>query len=392
MRTRFSRLAAAGVAATLGLASGAAADTPDWQSLVDAGGRYAADDRREILRARQHPNDDLPAIAKRVTQLALPDGASVVSTQTRGVGPATIVATHYRVEGVDRMLSVSVASRAGGGALSLAHTIDPAMPRASQRISDSAASMLMAAMQGGRLVPDTHGLPGEQAEPASEPTEIAVPREPAGTVAGQTVERVLFDLDYQYGVGGAAYPVYKPVVLFANGEACQCLEYAIEDIDIEPIKRREPGKTGRWRRSGSDYEVRWTGSKKAEMLKASVGPPRELPSAASLRGHYQRISGGGNTALGGDVLSVTTTDLIFQENGRYRRGGSRLMQSNAGVAAAENTAEGRWSLSGSTLTLEDNDGNTMRTSVFYSAKRKTTASFGAYGVLWIGGRGYQRIE
>lgn len=371
-------------------AAQAVAQTPDWRSLRASGNSYIATDERESMRLRQHQDADLMAIATSVTTLELPQGAETVTSSQRGSGPAIVLATVFKQDGISRILSVSVATRNGGGALSLAHAIDPALPNAGSRLSDSGAALLMAAMQGESLDDPVKSETVAAASPPSAPSE----KLSSSTARGgrRAVENIVFDLDYQYGVGGAAYPVYKLVVLFADGVACQCLEVAVDDIDVEAIRRESPERVGSWTRSGADYVVRWTGVSKPETLKVSVGPPKPLPGSSSLRGKYQSISGGGNTALGGGVISASVKDLQFFADGSFAQSNARLMQSNAAVVSGKQGKSGVWSLAGSTLALTYADENRVRTTVFYSAKRKSSADFGRFGVLWIGGEGFKRIE
>lgn len=381
----------------------AVAQTPDWETLLAAGGSYESEDGRETMQLREHSDSDIAAIAKTVTDGELPVAAEVVTSSQRGTGPAVVLATLYKIDDENRLLSVSVATRNGGGALSLAHSIDPALPNAAARLSNGGSSLLQAAMQGDNLsdivsdgindsISDSSSGRDALSEDRSTATPSAAAARSATTAKTRGVERVLFDLDYKYGVGGAAYPVYKPVVLFADGAACQCLESAIDDIDVDAVRRVTPKRVGTWQRQGADYEVRWTGVRKTETLKAGVGPPQALPGASNLRGQYQHISGGGNTALGGGVMSASIEDLRFFADGSFAQSNSRMMQSDAAVVSGKRGKSGLWSLNGSTLTLSYVDGTTVRTTVFYSAKRKSSATFGRYGVLWIGGEGFKRIE
>ncbi len=356
-----------------------AASSPEWAEVIAAGGVYFANDGSEVMRVRQHDTTDLSAIEREVSQQELPTGAEIVSTTERGKGIAKAVVTVFKEQNKTRILSVSVASRSGGGALSLAHTVDPNIPQAASRLSQASASLLGSAMQGDSI--------GGQ---NSEGLEVGI--EPVKRKRINAVEHVVFDLDYTYGVGGAVIPEYTPVVLFGDGTACKCLESAIDEIDTQRIQRTSPNKVGTWRKSGRNYEVRWPGAKKAEILKPSVGPPEELPSARALQGRYQSISGGGNTALGGTVLTAAVDDLTFYRDGSFSQSNANLLSSGAGIASGKRGRAGTWTLNGSSLTLIYGNGETVRTTVFYSGKRKMTASFGRYGVLWIGGENFKRVE
>ena len=347
--------------------------TKVWQSVLEADGPYR--DGKDSMQVRQHRDGELSRLAQKVTDQEIPNGAVIATSTERTSGPGLMRVTVYKLDGQSRILAVSTATRKGGGALSLAHSTNPRMPGASERVSEFAGLLLMSAMKG-----DTVSLPKSSAVVTD------------SNIKNADVERVLFDLDYNYGVGGGAYPVYSPVVLFANGVACKCLESAIDEIDVRRVQRNTPKKVGKWQKSGSNYQVSWPGAKKPEILKITVGPPVELPGVNALDGTYQSIGGGGNTAFGGNVQVADVQDLTFHNDGSFSQSNATLATSGAGTGWSKKGSTGSWTLSGSTLTLEYGDGKTVRTTVFYSKKRKSSASFGRYGVLWIGGEDFKRIR
>ncbi len=197
---------------------------------------------------------------------------------------------------------------------------------------------------------------------------------------------MLFELNYKYGVGGAAYPNYELVVLLQNGQAAKLGGYA-----VDAIRKRKPADVGRWQRAGREYRVRWEDGDTSD-LKPTVGPPKPLPSASNLVGRFQAIGGGGNTALGGGTLTAQVKEFDFRRDGTFSHSNKKSASSGAGVGRSQSGSGGRWDLSGSTLTLTYRNGRTVRTSVFYSGARKPDAKGGRYGVLWIGGDDYRRVR
>ncbi|MEL7312649.1 MAG: hypothetical protein AAFN07_14140, partial [Pseudomonadota bacterium] len=63
-----------------------------------------------------------------------------------------------------------------------------------------------------------------------------------------------------------------------------------------------------------------------------------------------------------------------------------------GVGGARRVVAGRYRIDRSTLELNYSDGRQVRTSLFYSSKRKVDAEYGQLGVVWIGGKGFKRVE
>ena len=220
------------------------------------------------------------------------------------------------------------------------------------------------------------------------PAERA-PAPPAetGTSPGH-IERVLFELNYVSGIGGAFYPQYAPVYLFKTGEACRCADLAPEDAAPNALRRARSGDVGQWRRTGTGFEVRYDDGTTDE-LDPTIGPPAHVTNGR-LSGHYRSLGGGGNTALGGNTMIIASEDYDFRANGTFSQqnfGGG----GNGGVTAGStrNTV-GQWSLDGATLSLTYPDGRKIRTSVYRDSNGDLT--HGSPDLLWIGGEPYTLEE
>ena len=159
--------------------------------------------------------------------------------------------------------------------------------------------------------------------PSTPISAVAAPQldAPLAAANDRRVKGFVFDLTYSYGVGGGVYPDYDPVVLFADGMACECLEQAVEDIDIDKVRREQPKKVGRWRQSGGDYVIGWGGGRKQKTVKGSVIPPQIVPASSGLQGTYQSV--------GGDVLTAAVKDLTFFGDGSFEPD-SRIMKAGNG--------------------------------------------------------------
>lgn len=217
------------------------------------------------------------------------------------------------------------------------------------------------------------------ASSAPAPAPIAAP--PAGS---GKIDRVLFDLSYVGGIGGAVYPKYTPVYLFRNGEACRCADLAPGDVDTAALRRARPEDVGQWRKAGGEYAVQYADGDTDE-LDPSVGPPAPIPGGR-LNGRYGALGGGGNTALGGSVMVIASEDYDFRSDGTFYQetfGGG----GNGSVTAGSTRGTvGKWRLDGATLSLEYPDGRTARTSVYWDSKGDLVN--GSPDVLWIGGDSY----
>ena len=366
----------------------AADKAPDWWStMLQQGGHQVTPDNRESMTVEQHADENLSALLRSTTMSSLPADANVVSEAERSQGGAQMLMTVFSSDGEQRVLVVSAAKRSGGGALTLAHIVRATDPNAAKRVSDAGALLYTSAMQG-----DSVGGPPEN----TVEEELSLQTAPTPTIqsaaANNSVEAVLFDLDYRYGVGGMAIANYSPVVLFTNGDACKCLQSAIDDIDIATVRKAHPRRVGRWQKAGAHYDVHYGGGAKVDTLKTDAAVPLPLTDNAALVGTYQAIGGGGNSALGGTATIAAIEDLTFAGDGRFTQSAGSVVDTDAAVGGAHRGRTGRWSLDGDVLTLDYDDGQRVRTTLYYSSRRKASADFGQYGVLWIGGEDFKRVR
>ena len=209
---------------------------------------------------------------------------------------------------------------------------------------------------------------------------------PPNTTAGPSadLERVVFDLSYSYGVGGAVYPKYAPLYLFKDGGACRCADLAPGDVELAQLRRTRPEDVGTWTRAGADYAVTYADGER-DTLDASIGPPALIPNGR-LAGRFGSIGGGGNTALGGNTIVIASKDYEFRPDGTFYQesfggGGNSFV-----YAGASRSTLGRWRLDGATLSLTYPDGTRLRTSVYWSAKGDLVN--GVPDAIWIGGKAY----
>ncbi|MEO0365390.1 MAG: hypothetical protein AAF265_07865, partial [Pseudomonadota bacterium] len=220
---------------------------------------------------------------------------------------------------------------------------------------------------------------------ASEPTWSATgPLKPLG--------RVVFDLDYVGGVGGATYPRYEPVYLFAGGHACRCSEWAATDVTTDVLNAQPDTRRGRWISDGSVISIQYADGGKPEKVPATRGVPASVPPTPGILGVYQSVGGGGNVAFGGGTMTASANTLVFFEDGTFADKKNTYVTGTGGVGGSRRQVAGRYRVDGSVLELQYSDGRRVRTSLYYSSKRKRDADYGQLGVVWIGGKGFKRIE
>ena len=182
-------------------------------------------------------------------------------------------------------------------------------------------------------------------------------------VSSSQIVGVYLNENYTSGVGGMVVLEYDPVLLLRDGTAYEDFDVPPTELNIASFKKARPRRVGRWTKTAAGYSVRFNGDKSSSDLKASF---KVKPAAAGqkLSGEYRTIGGGGNTALGGDVMVAYSNTYVFDRNGRFsgeRAGGG----GNSGVTVATSSKNaGTYTLSGYALRLKYNDGRVVR-QLFY---------------------------
>ena len=190
------------------------------------------------------------------------------------------------------------------------------------------------------------------------------------------VEEVLFRSAATFGVGGMVILEYEPMILLKGGTYYEVSDVALEDVDLTAEQSAKPKQFGRWSQSGDDYVL--TGADgKANRYALQDGAlfkayPTEQP--AMLAARYKRVSGGGNTALGGEVMIARSSIYTFMPDGQFQIEGS-VGASNSGeqtgVAStvhSKSAMAGRYTLDHHTLVLTFFDGRQERHFFAYASK------------------------
>ncbi len=339
---------------------------------------YQAPSGGEVMVFRSMADATDPAASvKEFADIMTGKADRLIRSDARAQGAVNVQDVEYERRNILMRGRITGVLQGDGSLLVLAHLAPASATGLAQRMEEATKNMAALAASGGA------------APVARRPPPPVTTAPPASS--GQSARRVMFELKYKYGVGGAAYPTYDLVALLKDGTAAKLGSYAVDNVDVSAIRRSKASDVGTWRNAGGNVQVRWSDGDMTE-LKPNVGPPTALPASRHLSGTYQAIGGGGNTALGGQVLTAQVKQFTFRSNGTFSQSSSKSASSGAGAGGARSATSGRWQLDGSTLTLSYGNGRVVRTSVFYSGSRKASAKFGRYGVLWIGGEDFKRVR
>jgi len=216
---------------------------------------------------------------------------------------------------------------------------------------------------------------GEAAAPSADAASLA----PAAHADNWSrVEGVYFRSYTSFGVGGMITSDYTPVVLFRDGSYYEVEGDALEDMDLAASRRAHPAKWGRWSKSGGGYTFINSGGHATQTTLQGGSFFKAFPAEAAggkLAARYSRLSGGGNSAMGGGMTIAMQTDLGFTADGRYMQGSSMgAVGSGSGVATSaashSHTGVGHYRINRHTITFTEPDGHTRR-QFFALGSRKT---------------------
>lgn len=196
----------------------------------------------------------------------------------------------------------------------------------------------------------------------------------AATAAG--ADALVLHQEYTIGVGGYMYATWNPYLLYADGSIYSNLATSPDDLDPAASKVAEPKSWGKYTRSGGmgDLAVTWSSGETEAWAKDDWQIATPGKAGQQLNGAWTTISGGGNTAFGGDVVTVSSGYLAF-EGDRFtsERGGGGT--TSAVTAYASESKAGTYAIDGYTLTLKFDDGRVVK-EFFYLYSDEDTDVFG----------------
>jgi hypothetical protein len=156
------------------------------------------------------------------------------------------------------------------------------------------------------------------------------------------IEGVYLHLEYGFGVGGMMTSNYEPYVFLQDGTVTDDLDfYPTSNVDMQTWRTRRPRAWGRWTKNSAAIAITWNDARRKperwdKWFNAKPGPP-----GFTLNGFYRSIGGGGNTALGGDVIVAAWKNVEFSADGTVTSGGGSGGTSGGGGTGVGVTASSR---------------------------------------------------
>jgi hypothetical protein len=191
-------------------------------------------------------------------------------------------------------------------------------------------------------------------------------------VKREQIHAVIMHLEYEAGMGGAIYPVYNAYILLKDRSIYKHPITSPTYLDIAASKISEPKKWGIWKQNGTTIITYWPTEKPRDQNgtweKKSYYNTLPAKQGEHLEGSFKTLTGGGNTALGGDVLVVASANITFNQQGKF------TLAKSAGVSSGSETWEnsnskigeaGTYILDEYSIVLNYNNGKTERRFFFF---------------------------
>ncbi|MCW5619655.1 MAG: hypothetical protein KIS79_00910 [Burkholderiales bacterium] len=245
-----------------------------------------------------------------------------------------------------------------------------------KRITEDAVGNVGRAGSGEVAAAPTDAVPPQAAAttPATADASSPVPASaPAPAVAVDPsfpvpMEAIYLHQEYGYGVGGMMTIEYKPHIFLKDGTVTTDLAYyPASAADMQTWRNRRPQSWGRWQKTDGKIVITWNDPKRKPSTWNKWFVARPGAPSQRLEGFYQALGGGGNTAMGGDVMIAAWNDYAFSADGTVTSGGgsgsySGGQHTDVSVATRSRKAvrTGRYSMNGHAIDFAYADGEQER--------------------------------
>ena len=173
---------------------------------------------------------------------------------------------------------------------------------------------------------------------------------------------------------------YRPYLLLNDGTAYKHCEVSPYDLDVDKCRQVETRNWGVWRLEGKTMIMTMNDDHKMERWDKNWFWAPPAAKNEKMSGTWSTISGGGNTALGGGSIVVSSNQLTFNSQGQFTTlstGGSSYTGATGSVTAYSNKdGAGTYVFDGYSLELRYNNGRVVRKSFCYYPDSKDVWEWG----------------
>lgn len=200
------------------------------------------------------------------------------------------------------------------------------------------------------------------------------------------IKGIIINLEHSYGAGGSVISEYIPYLLLNDGSIYSSPVVSPYEFNVALSKQREPKKWGTWKIIGSAITVNWPGRNKSEKWEKNWFWARPAAGNEKIEGAFTSMIGAGNSAIGGNVVTVSSKNILFNTLGRFALTGvgvgTNYTDYNIATSAYSKKDEaGSYKLNGYSIELRFNNGTTMRRAFYFYPKDK--AHFGIGNHVYV---------
>ncbi len=139
---------------------------------------------------------------------------------------------------------------------------------------------------------------------------------------------------------------------------------ALEDIDLAAAQARKPAAWGRWKRQGDTFLLTDDKGRTHDHALQQGSFFKAFPAEAGggkLARAYKRMSGGGNSALGGTMAIAAQSRFAFAPDGRFSTATSAgATGANVAAYSRRGLGGGQYRIARHTITMTGPDGRPVR--------------------------------
>jgi hypothetical protein len=202
-------------------------------------------------------------------------------------------------------------------------------------------------------------------------------------IKASQIDGVYLEQGYEMGVGGYMYLNYSPVLMLRDGWAYDGWFGTPADLSIVLSKKLEPNAWRRFERKGSQVRIQSLEGKWSKFSNWNKVEPAK--AGDKLLGTFTRLTGGGNTAYGGDTVIAAFSSYTFKKDGTFTTdrgssasGGQEATNPNgspAVVTTSNSNASGTFKLDGYTLELKYGNSKVDRKAFLWFDERQKDSIF-----------------
>ncbi len=203
---------------------------------------------------------------------------------------------------------------------------------------------------------------------------------PSGAARSSVIKGVVMHRETMTGLGGIAYPVYRPYLLFNDGTFYGWLDTDPYAINSAVSHREQPKKWGTWAMSGKTISIRWNNEQKTnEWTSAWWNWAEPAANGDKITGSFTAISGVGGGA-GGGGYAMSSKNITFNHNGQFTfqsvGGGGYSGVSGSNTAWSSRDGAGTYILDGYSIEFRYNNGKVTRNSFYFYDNQKDMFGIG----------------